>query len=340
MQLVGGTLVDALSSLFDTRSDIAAATKAEALDLMGEVLDGKLPRAALQACASQGGFNLIDVLVGPAYAGVCEQYSREAIDLCLDGLDKLRSAIAPYGAPIVDYFADRIAADPDGFAKAMRALDLLPSGLIMDQFAAEARQAFERSGGRVEDLADAMGTFLAKQLVALGNGEFSPEVATGLIAAAVIASMKFVSKDARAGFTAKISDTVRELYGAVKGANRAQLIDDLVRGGTKITPANVVDIRRLPDGRTVWIEIGSDSAGLQHIYKRHEVDFVNKGIPREKIQTVVMNAIEQGSIVGTNGSANVYRTIHNGVEQYIAIGIGSNGFVVRANPVSTWKPLP
>lgn len=122
--------------------------------------------------------------------------------------------------------------------------------------------------------------------------------------------------------------------------NRAQLIDDLKVSGTKITPENVVDIRKLPNGRTVWLETGSDSAGLQHIYKRHTVDFTNKGISREDIATVVMDALEHGNIVGTNGSANVYRTIYNGTEQNIAIGVGSNGFIVRANPVSTWKPLP
>ncbi|MGR2741123.1 hypothetical protein ACUY1T_21985, partial [Billgrantia sp. Q4P2] len=125
--------------------------------------------------------------------------------------------------------------------------------------------------------------------------------------------------------------------------SRALTRDELIAGlpqGTKITPENVVDIRRLPDGRTVWLETGSDAAGLQHIYNRHEVDFSNKGIPREEIPAVIMNALERGDVVGTNGSASVYRIRHNGIEQNIAIGIGSNGFVVRANPVSYWRPLP
>jgi filamentous hemagglutinin len=52
-----------------------------------------------------------------------------------------------------------------------------------------------------------------------------------------------------------------------------------------------------------------------------------------------MNALERGEVVGTNGSANVYRITYNGVEKNIAVGVGSNGFVVRANPVSSWKPL-
>jgi filamentous hemagglutinin len=117
---------------------------------------------------------------------------------------------------------------------------------------------------------------------------------------------------------------------------REELISSLP-AGTKITPEKVIDIRQVPDGRVVWLETGNDAAGLQHIYKRHEEDFISKGIPREEISTVVMNALEEGNIVGKNGTASVYRTVYNGVEQHIAIGIGSNGFVVRANPVSFWK---
>lgn len=139
------------------------------------------------------------------------------------------------------------------------------------------------------------------------------------------------------------ADTKIEGQAEVGGANSPLTRDDLISGlpaGTKITPESVVDIRKLSDGRTVWLETGSDAAGLQHIYKRHEADFVNKGILRDEIPTVVMNALERGRIVGTNGSANVYRITHNGVEQNIVIGVGSNGFVVRANPVSSWKSLP
>ncbi|MBF4554934.1 DUF637 domain-containing protein [Pseudomonas sp. p50] len=137
---------------------------------------------------------------------------------------------------------------------------------------------------------------------------------------------------------------VGEVGAGAKGVSGSALTrDELISGlpvGTKITPGSVVDIRRLPDGRTVWLEKGTDAAGLQHIYKRHEADFVKKGISRDDISNVVMSALERGKVVGTNGSANVYRITHNGVEQNIAVGVGSNGFVVRANPVTSWKPLP
>lgn len=52
-----------------------------------------------------------------------------------------------------------------------------------------------------------------------------------------------------------------------------------------------------------------------------------------------MNALERGGVVGTHGSANVYRITYNGVEKNISVGVSSNGFAVRANPVSSWKPL-
>jgi len=142
----------------------------------------------------------------------------------------------------------------------------------------------------------------------------------------------------------QIAAVVGQAATGAKGVSGSALTrDELISGlpvGTKITPRSVVDIRRLPDGRTVWLEKGTDAAGLQHIYKRHEADFVNKGISRDDIPNVVMNALERGKVVGTNGSANVYRITHNGVEQNIAVGVGSNGFVVRANPVSSWKLLP
>ena len=47
--------------------------------------------------------------------------------------------------------------------------------------------------------------------------------------------------------------------------------DELISGlpvGTKIPPGSVVDIRRLPDGRTVWLEKGTDANGTYLIANR------------------------------------------------------------------------
>lgn len=67
--------------------------------------------------------------------------------------------------------------------------------------------------------------------------------------------------------------------------------------------------------------------------------FDNKGIAAADIPSVVMQAVTQGKIVGTNGSAPVYEIAYRGRPQYITVRIGSNGYIVRANPVSTWKPI-
>lgn len=123
------------------------------------------------------------------------------------------------------------------------------------------------------------------------------------------------------------------------GADKLKLINVVLRNGEKITVPNVIDIRRLNDGRIVWLEKGTPSAGLQHVLTRHESDFLNKGIKPAEIPKLIMNAVEAGNIVGTSGSAPVYRVIFNGVEQNVAVGIGSNGYIVRANPVTEWKPL-
>ena len=85
------------------------------------------------------------------------------------------------------------------------------------------------------------------------------------------------------------SGGVRSAGGAIGVSGSPLTRDELISGlpvGTKITPENVVDIRRLPDSRTVWLENGTDAAGLQDIYKRHEVEFINKGISRDNIPSV------------------------------------------------------
>ena len=48
-----------------------------------------------------------------------------------------------------------------------------------------------------------------------------------------------------------------------------------------------------------------------------------------------MESLKNGKIVGKEGSRFVYK----GIKQTTAITVGSNGFVVGANPVSKFKKL-
>lgn len=121
---------------------------------------------------------------------------------------------------------------------------------------------------------------------------------------------------------------------ALSGEQQA-LVDELQSSGVKIDPNAVVDIQRLPDGRIVWLESGNQNAGLQHIVEGHGQDFVNKGIPEDEIPGTVMDALRQDDVVGYQGKGTgrpIYRVTVNGQTQYIAITVGSNGFVVGANP--------
>ncbi|KJV26506.1 hypothetical protein VI06_16765 [Aquitalea magnusonii] len=116
-------------------------------------------------------------------------------------------------------------------------------------------------------------------------------------------------------------------------------VQKMVDSGIKFTPQKLIATGRNVEGKIVFLEVGSSSAGLQHIIERHAIDFINKGISQIDIPSVVMEAVTKGKVVGMNGSAPVYQVMYNGSAKYVSVGVGSNGFIVRANPVSEWKPL-
>ncbi|ANF56445.1 two-partner secretion domain-containing protein [Halotalea alkalilenta] len=120
----------------------------------------------------------------------------------------------------------------------------------------------------------------------------------------------------------------------------AKLMDELSKGGVKHTPESIVDIARTNSNRIVFLEAGKGGeggSGLAHIIERHASQFADKGIPVNDIPYVIMAAIKEDKIVGKNGTAPVYEIVYMGEKKYIAIGVGDNGYIVRANPTSTWK---
>ena len=79
------------------------------------------------------------------------------------------------------------------------------------------------------------------------------------------------------------------------------------------------------------------SAGLEHIIVEYGDEFIQKGIPKEEIAQTLMKAVKENNIVERTKIGNVYKTMINGKPIYINIGIGSNGFISRANMVSSKK---
>ena len=122
---------------------------------------------------------------------------------------------------------------------------------------------------------------------------------------------------------------------ALNNLKPQNLMDELASSGVKYNPDDVIAVTKTADGKLVWLENGTDTAGLNHIITEHADDFLNKGITQEQIPDYVMNALENGKIVGYQGRGTgrpIYEFTYNGEIHKVAITVGDNGFVVGANP--------
>lgn len=114
---------------------------------------------------------------------------------------------------------------------------------------------------------------------------------------------------------------------------REELIAQLRASGVKHNPDDILGIARLSDGKIVFLEIGNDGAGWQHIRKQHAENFAARGIPENQIIDAVMAAVINSRILGNQGrSRTVYEIEFNGAIQYISVEVASNGYIVGANP--------
>lgn len=126
------------------------------------------------------------------------------------------------------------------------------------------------------------------------------------------------------------------LFSGTSGKGK-ELIEEVISSGEKISPDKVLLITRDPNGKIIWMETGNGKSGLEHIITEHGHQFNGKGISNEDIPNYVLEAVHQDKIVGTQGKRNprtVYEFTYNGERQCIAIQVGSNGYIVSANPKS------
>jgi len=78
-------------------------------------------------------------------------------------------------------------------------------------------------------------------------------------------------------------------------------------------------------------------AGLRHILEEHAEDFAtaNPPISVDKIPDAVMVAVTEGQVVGRQGAdRDIYEFFFEGRRHRMAVQVGSNGFIVGANPKS------
>lgn len=113
------------------------------------------------------------------------------------------------------------------------------------------------------------------------------------------------------------------------------LIAELRQQDIKHNPEQIVAIAKLASGQIIFLEIGSDRSGLQHVILQHVDQFAAQGIEKARIAEAIMVALTQGEMIGYQGrgaTRPIYRFTFNGQKRMMAITIGNNGYIVSANP--------
>jgi len=136
-----------------------------------------------------------------------------------------------------------------------------------------------------------------------------------------------------------MSKTISGKFSGTKGEGAA-LVSQLDASGVKYNKKDIVAITKDPDGNIVWLEkghLGNKPSGLAHIIEEHAADFEKQNISRDEIRQYIMQAVKSGTIIGYQGRGKgrpIYEFTYEGKTRRVAISIGSNGYIVGANPKS------
>lgn len=130
-------------------------------------------------------------------------------------------------------------------------------------------------------------------------------------------------------------------YSNTKGASsKDALVKQLEQSGTKFSKENMVFVTKDKTGQIVWLEKGNSSSGLQHIVSRHAKDFQEKhGISKSQISNHLNNVftsgkVEYSRITQRNGRPGYERLYSYNGKYYLQTGVGTNGYIVSAYPIS------
>lgn len=138
--------------------------------------------------------------------------------------------------------------------------------------------------------------------------------------------------------------------GPVHDARTSAALLKLEESGVKFSKDAIRFAEELPEGSkiksssgTAFLETGNDGAGLKHILDGnpakgttgHRQDFINRGVPEEKIPDLLREAVAKGDVTPVPGKKGSYDIVvqFEGAEQKLRMGVGSNGFIVSAFPV-------
>ena len=142
-----------------------------------------------------------------------------------------------------------------------------------------------------------------------------------------------------------MSKALSNEFSGTKGEGAA-LISQLEANNEKFTKEDVVAITQDSSGKIVWLEkghLGDRPSGLEHILDAHEDDFANQNISAAEIPQYIMTAVKHGTIIRYQGRGTgrpIYEFKYEGkIRRRVAITIGSNGYIVGANPQPTPKEV-
>ncbi len=126
----------------------------------------------------------------------------------------------------------------------------------------------------------------------------------------------------------------------IKQESEDELIAELEKKNVKVNKKDIRFVARDSTGQIVWLENGNKTAGLEHIVSRHAADFKSKfGVENDKIDDFLREVISKGKVISNKTKYIKGRKSYERVYKYqestlIMTGIGGNGFLVSAYPVS------
>ena len=128
-------------------------------------------------------------------------------------------------------------------------------------------------------------------------------------------------------------------FSGTSGA-KSQLIQELKDNNIKFSEKNIQIITKDKTGQTVWLETGNSSSGLTHIISRHAKDFQNKhGVTQANLNSHLNKVFTSGNVeynrtTQRNGRMGYERLYNYNGKYYLLSGIGTNGYIVSAYPLS------
>ena len=117
------------------------------------------------------------------------------------------------------------------------------------------------------------------------------------------------------------------------------LMAELEKQNVKFSKEKLKFITRDKSGQIIFLETGSEAAGLEHIILRHELDFKKAfGVEKDDIPKFLERVISDGTLLSSqlkskNGRMGCEKIYEFNGKLILLAGIGTNGYLVSAYPI-------